>query len=60
MMKAGTLFYSALLLQGFLPFPAPHEEDLYSQFNTSEAVYRNNVKFYSTNEPAIDLAVGRS
>jgi endoglucanase len=43
---------------------APHDavacprkgEDLYSQFNIREAVYRDNVKFYSTNEPAIDLA----
>jgi endoglucanase len=31
------------------------EEDPYSQFNTNEAAYRDNVKFYSTNEPAIDL-----
>jgi endoglucanase len=31
------------------------EEDFYSQFNIREAVYHDNVKFYSTNEPAIDL-----
>jgi len=31
------------------------EEDVYSQFNIREAMYRDNVKFYSTNEPAIDL-----
>ena len=30
-------------------------EDPYSQFNTGDATYRDNVNFYSTNEPAIDL-----
>jgi endoglucanase len=30
-------------------------EDVYSQFDSNGAVYRDNVAFYSTNEPAIDL-----
>jgi endoglucanase len=30
-------------------------EDPYSKFNSSDATYRDNVNFYSTNEPAIDL-----
>ncbi len=30
-------------------------EDIYSQFDGNGAVYRDNVAFYSTNEPAIDL-----
>jgi endoglucanase len=33
----------------------PDGGDPYSQFNASDAGYRDNVKFYSTNEPAIDL-----
>jgi endoglucanase len=30
-------------------------EDVYSQFDGNGAMYRDNVAFYSTNEPAIDL-----
>jgi endoglucanase len=33
----------------------PNGEDPYSPFNTGDATYRDNVSFYSTNEPAIDL-----
>jgi endoglucanase len=33
----------------------PKGTDPYSQFNANDAAYRDNVNFYSTNEPAIDL-----
>jgi endoglucanase len=33
----------------------PNGEDAFSQFDGNGAVYRDNVKFYSTAEPAIDL-----
>jgi hypothetical protein len=33
----------------------PDGEDAYSTFDAKDATYRDNVKFHSTNEPAIDL-----
>jgi endoglucanase len=33
----------------------PDGADPYSQFDAKDASYRDNVKFYSTNEPALDL-----
>jgi endoglucanase len=33
----------------------PNGEDPYTEFNANDAMYRDNVEFYSTVEPAIDL-----
>jgi endoglucanase len=33
----------------------PDGKDAFSRFNGNDAVYRDNVEFYSTVEPAIDL-----
>jgi len=39
---------------GVLACP-PNGEDVFSQFNGNDAVYKDNSEFYSTVEPAIDL-----
>jgi endoglucanase len=41
--------------RGVLACP-PDGKDLFSEFAGNGAEYRDNVKFYSTNEPAIDLS----
>jgi hypothetical protein len=33
----------------------PNGEDVFSKFNGNGAIYKDNVKFYSTVEPAIDF-----
>jgi endoglucanase len=38
-----------------VPTCPPDGKDPYSEYNRNGATYRDNVKYYSTNEPAIDL-----